>query len=445
MHERFLKFLKEKKLLKKGDKVLLAVSGGIDSMVMAHLFKSIGIETGIAHCNFCLRGSESEGDEEFVKQFSIKHGIPFFSIRFDTMQYARLKKISIEMAARELRYEWFGKISNENGYDAIAIAHNMNDNAETLLLNLSRGTGIAGLTGLKASSGRIIRPLLFATRSQIEEYGRINNIDYREDRTNSDIKYTRNKIRHFIIPVLKEINPSIEDTIYCTAERLTAANNLIAGTIESIRNRSSFIEGNNRIFRIDTLHDVLDNETAVFELFRPYGINSTGASDLVKVINGRTGGQILTPTHRILKNRNELIVAPVEKCDIEEYRIEDPDEFKNLTFIRSAEVFERYYEMKIPGSPEIAFLDYRKLKFPLIVRKWKKGDSFFPLGMNRKKKLSDYFIDKKVPLIKKEKILIIESAGEIVWIIGERIDDRYKITPSTLTILRLEADLSGNL
>jgi tRNA(Ile)-lysidine synthase len=438
MQDEFIKYLKEKNLVKKNDRVLLAISGGIDSMVMAHLFLTAGIETGIAHCNFSLRGNESDGDEQLVRRYSVDNGIPFYSIRFDTKKYARQKKISIEMAARELRYEWFEKTREENGYRVIAVAHNMNDNTETMIINLARGTGIAGLTGMRTTAGRIIRPLLFATRSRIEEYCRTNKIDYREDSSNAETKFTRNKIRHLVIPVLRDINPSIEETLSRTAERLAGTNDLASRYIEGIRSRASIADGKNTVFRLSELKDVKNNDTVLFELFKGYGINSSTPHDLKKVINGRTGGKILTPTHRIIKNRDELIVSPQEEEQFEEFFIYDTVDFHDLPFIASAEILDRDNEMTIPDRPSIAFLDFRKLSFPLKVRRWVKGDSFFPLGMKNKKKLSDYFIDRKFPLIKKEKTLILESAGEIIWIIGERIDDRYKITPSTVTILRLE-------
>ncbi len=439
MNDEFLKYIKEKKLVRKDDRVLLAVSGGIDSMVMAHLFLGNGIETGIAHCNFCLRGMESDGDEELVRSFSAAKGIPFFSIRFNTKEYARQKKISIQMAARELRYEWFEKTRSENRYRVIAVAHNLNDNAETMLINLARGTGIAGLTGIKATSGMIIRPLLFATRSRIEEYCHKNNIYYREDRSNTETKYTRNKIRHLVIPVLREINPSVEETLAQTSERLAATNELASSLIEKIRQQASFSDGRDIIYKISRLEEIRNNDAVLFDMFRKYGINGSCAGDLKKVLKGRSGARIITPTHRIIKNRNEIIVSPLDEKVFNEFRIDEPSDFHKLPGMTSVDVFDSEAEMKIPDSPDIAFLDYGKLTFPLTVRRWKKGDSFFPLGMKKKKKLSDYFIDRKFPIGKKESILILESAGEIVWIIGERIDDRFKITPSTITVLRLES------
>jgi tRNA(Ile)-lysidine synthase len=299
----FLKYIEDNHLVKKRDRVLAAVSGGIDSMVMADLFLKSGYNFGIAHCNFGLRKKESDKDELMVRKYAKDQNIPFYSIRFNTMDYAKNNGISIEMAARELRYSWFEKIRKEKGYDMIAVAHNLNDNIETLLLNLTRGTGIAGLTGMKISGNHIIRPLLFSTRRSIEEYCRSNNIFFREDKTNADIKFTRNKIRHKIIPVLKEINPSIEFTLNDTAERLSGINEIFSDFIEKLRKTLFKDRGNTIILNIRQLEPYLKNKAIIFELLRPFGITGSLLTDLQKIITGRTGGQIFTGTYRMIKNR----------------------------------------------------------------------------------------------------------------------------------------------
>ena len=433
------KFNSENNLLKPGDKILLAVSGGIDSMVMAHLFLHLGNKTAIAHCNFSLRGDDSDNDEKLVKEYAVKHSIPFFTTRFRTKEFAREKGLSIQMAARELRYSWFEEVRIKNGFDSIAVAHNLNDNIETLLLNMVRGTGLTGMTGMKPVTNHIIRPLLFATRDEITEYCLKNKIIYREDKSNSDTKYTRNKIRHLIIPVLKEINPSVESTLNETAKRFAGINEILSEYISGVRKTVSENSNTCTIFNISLLKDYLHNSTILFELFRPFGMNNSQSNDLRKVIKGKTGGYILTPTHRILKNRQEIIVS--EKHTIEEtlYTI------KNLTGLRKVPVFAAASyitiddSFKIPADLLIACIDSEKLSFPLVIRKWKSGDHFYPLGMKQQKKLSDYFVDNKYSKIDKEEILILESEGNIVWIIGDRLDNRCRITKSTKKVLVIKA------
>ena len=282
MVEEFRKYIAENNLFNPSDRVLLAVSGGIDSMVMAHLFLAINASTGIAHCNFNLRGPESDEDEAFVKDFASLHKIPFFSESFDTTGFASEKGISIQMAARELRYRWFEEIRLKNNFYCISVAHNLNDNVETFLLNLTRGSGIAGLTAMKPKHKNLIRPLLFATRSSIVEYCNFNKIDFREDRSNAETKYKRNKIRHIIIPKFKEINPSFETTIIETAERLNEINEIISGHISGLRDKVTIVNKNSISFKINILQGLSPRLTLLYELFRPYGVAKGQLDDLVK-------------------------------------------------------------------------------------------------------------------------------------------------------------------
>lgn len=435
----FSKFISENNLIKPSDRILLAVSGGMDSMVMAHLFQMLNYKTGIAHCNFSLRGVESDKDEEMVRQFSVKYGIPFYTIRFDTKNYASQNKLSIQMAARELRYTWFEQIRKENGFDSIAVAHNLNDNIETLLINLTRGTGIAGMTGMRPVSGRIIRPLLFASRKEITGFQVQHGIIYREDQSNADTKYVRNKIRHHVIPVLKEINPSIEATLNETAVRFSGFYEIVADYISRIRNEVSVERIHYVSFLLNKLKLYESNKAILYELFKPYGITDSLLTDLIRIIEGETGGMVITPTHRLIKNREELIVSEEKKQDDIFYIVNNTGEFKNSPGIASSEVISITTGYKIPSSSHVACLDLQKITFPVIIRKWKDGDYFFPLGMKQKKKLSDYFIDQKYSLFDKENIYILESGGHIAWIIGERIDDRFKITKETKEVLLLVA------
>jgi tRNA(Ile)-lysidine synthase len=447
MLAKIMNFIAENKLIRHGENVLLTVSGGIDSMVMANLFLHLPYKTGIAHCNFSLRGEESDGDENLVRAFAEKNGIPFFSVRFDTKNYAKDNGISVQMSARELRYSWFEEIRKSNNYDFIAVAHNLNDKIETLLINLTRGTGLTGLSGIKPVSDRIIRPLLFATRESIASYCMEHAIAYREDKSNADTKYIRNKIRHLVIPVLKEINPSIENTLSETAERFAGINEIVNSFVSELRNKITESNEKRTIVKIVLLKEYLHNKSLIFELFRIYGITNYQLDDLLNVINGRTGSQIITDSHRIIRNRNEIIIEDNEKStyDVNKrstYRphiANNPEQLSEIPGIISAEQVNVDESFKISSDPSDACLDFEKIKFPLLIRRWKAGDYFFPLGMKKKKKLSDYFIDKKYSLTEKENKTVLESDGNIIWIIGDRIDDRFRITDNTKTALLIKS------
>ena len=419
MYEEFLNYIRENGLITGNRKVLLAVSGGIDSMVMADLFARAHITMGIAHCNFSLRGEESDKDEEMVRRYAQKLSISFYHIRFRTLEYAENKGISIQMAARDLRYEWFEETRKKNGYDLVAVAHNLNDNIETLLINLTRGTGVAGLAGMKSSTNNIIRPLLFATRASIEEYQAAHNIEYREDKSNAETGYIRNKIRHLVIPVLKNINPSVEITLNETAERMSGINDIVSIYIDELRDKI-FRQADDRIIA-DTagLNPFLENKTIIFyESF----------SQLYQV-------RTCPPSHRILKNRNEIVVTEAAEKENECQLITGLSDLKKADGIVSVKIVANGNDFIIPADNTVACIDMKEIVFPVIIRKWKPGDFFYPLGMKQKKKLSDYLIDRKYSLADKEKVRVIESDGKIVWIIGERIDNRYKITSSTAKIL----------
>ena len=439
MFNAFLKYLKDNRLIKKDDRVLLAVSGGIDSMVMAHLFIRAGTTIGIAHCNYTLRGNESDMDEELVQGFAAKQGIQFYSARFDTKAYASEKGISIQMAARDLRYSWFEKVRKENGYDAVAIAHNLNDNIETLLINLTRGTGITGLSGIRRKRDRVIRPLLFATRESIEDYCRQNKLVYREDRSNAEIKYIRNKIRHLVIPLLKEINSSIEYTLNETSEKLNGINEIFRDFIKISGKKIFSKSGGSVLADVRGLNQFTGNSAVLYELFRPFGLASGTLKDLRNVIKGKTGGQMFTGTHRIIRNRGELIIEKINTDKNEIISVNSPEELTRCPEIVSVRMLNISEKFRIPVRRQIACLDSDLISFPLILRNWQHGDIFFPLGMRHKKKLSDYFIDRKISLSAKERVKVLESCGNIVWIVGERIDDRFKVTASTRRVLIVKA------
>jgi tRNA(Ile)-lysidine synthase len=430
----FKNFIAENQLINDGEKILLAISGGIDSMVMASLFLHLPLSTGVAHCNFSLRGQESDLDENLVRIFSEKHKIPFFSIRFDTKSYAAKRGISIQMAARELRYDWFIQIMNKEGFDRVAVAHNLNDKAETVLINLIRGTGLKGLTGIKPASERVIRPLLFATRETIMEYALRNKVEYREDKSNSDTKYTRNKIRHKILPVLEEINPAILNTLASESDRFSELNQIVENYIEELRKNIEKQSGNKIVLNIPDLISLSKNRTALFELLRKYGLNNMQTDDLINILEGRSGSQIFTGSHRMIRNRDELIITKFKAEEFQPLIVKNPDSFPETI---SAVIVNINDDFTIINDPLAACLDSEKVKFPVIIRRWHAGDAFVPLGMGKTKKLSDHFIDRKYSVPEKEEKLVLESDGRIIWIIGDRIDDRYKILPETKKALIL--------
>jgi tRNA(Ile)-lysidine synthase len=439
MLHKFKKFISDNNLIKPGDKILLAVSGGIDSMVMTHLFMQSDYDIGIAHCNFSLRDSESDLDEEMVSKFAAENKIEFFTTRFETKVYARENGLSVQMAARELRYAWFEKIRKEHGYRSIAVAHNLNDNIETLMINLIRGTGVAGLTGMRSSVNNIIRPILFATRQDIIYFCNRNSIPYREDLSNAETKYLRNKIRHLILPLLKEINPSVELTLNETAERFTGINEIVTAYIHEIKEKVSTQKNEYVTFNISSLKSYIHNKVILYELFRPFGISDVSLNDLINIIEGKTGGLLITGSNRIVKNRKEILVLGT-RDDVGSIRlIINLQNLEKIPEIESFSVVRITREFEIPASPLSTCIDLDKLSFPLVLRKWSTGDNFYPLGMNHRKKLSDYFIDNKYSIFDKENALIIESDGKIACILGDRIDNRFRITDFSKNALIIKA------
>jgi len=378
LFEEFRSFIIENNLFGSDKRVLLAVSGGIDSMVMSHLFLKFGTKIGIAHCNFCLRDEESDKDEELVKSYSDKNGVPFYTRRFNTKEYSKKNGISVQMAARELRYSWFENVRIENGFDFIAVAHNLNDNIETLLINLIRGTGITGLSGMKPVSGKIIRPLLFASRRKIEDYCNENRVPFREDRSNAETRYTRNKMRHLILPLLKEINPSIEETLTETANKLAGIDEIVSDYINGILKQLSVKKGETIIFNIEKLNDLKPGKALIFELFSPFGITGATSGDLIKVLGGNSGKQIFTRTHRMIRSRNDLIIAPIGAKKHENYRINSPEDLLLIPGIVSAGIVTFEPDFKLPDNQKIACIDFEKVKFPLDDPCMGKRRLFFP-------------------------------------------------------------------
>lgn len=437
MLNRFLENITNKGLFEPNQKVLLAVSGGIDSMVMLYLFEKSGFDYGIVHCNFQLRGDESDRDEEFVKKQVLIHGVPSFFKRFDTEEYAQINGISIEMAARELRYEYFEKIRVEHNYDFIATAHHSDDLIETFFLNLNRKTGIKGLTGIKDKSGKIVRPMLFASRTDIEKYASEQYIDFREDSTNNEVFYQRNFLRHRILPLFSELNPSFKKNILASIENLKDAETVYSRFFETEKQKVVEIATDSQIVDIEKLNHSAHPKLLLLEILSEYNFNSSVVEEVFQSRNTESGKQFFSKTHRLVKDREKLFITEIAGQENRIFYLEASD----------MELFEPFditieklpgKDFKIRKEQNIACLDLEKLEFPLLIRKWQQGDYFQPLGMTGFKKVSDFLIDEKIPVHEKENTWLLCSGEKIVWVMGMRIDNRFKITPKTGKVVKIE-------
>jgi len=438
MIDDFKRYIAINNLCIKDDKLLLGVSGGIDSIVMMHLFRMSGYNIALAHCNFQLRDEESDKDEAFVTHLAENYQLPIHTIRFNTPEIAEKEGISIQMAARDLRYEWFEELRQQHHYDYIAIAHNNNDLVETFLINLVRGTGIKGLTGIKEKSGAIIRPLLFASRKMIDDYCRTNNFEYREDSSNKTTKYSRNLIRHEIIPAFESINPSFIDTMTQNINTLKNTEKIYYHTLQKTLTEIADEQDKKTYFAIDKIEKLEPVETYMFEFLNPYGFSISQINDIIASLDGISGKQFFSPTHRLIKDRDNLILEEISLVQSKPFFIEETTGQIEYPIPLILDKSDKTEEFQINTQKNIAQLDYDKLEFPLTLRKWNKGDYFMPLGMQNLKKVSDFFIDQKVPIPEKEKVWIIESGNKIAWIAGMRIDERFKITENTTHIFQLE-------
>lgn len=436
MVERFEKHIASLRLFAPGDTILVGVSGGLDSVVLAELLHRAGLAFAVAHCNFNLRGRESDVDETFVRQLAQKYGRPFYCKSFDTKGIASERGISIEMAARDLRYEWFEEIRKRHHYDWIAVAHHLDDQAETFFLNLTRGTGISGLTGMKAVNGKVVRPLLFATRDEILRFATDSWLSYREDSTNTQTEFLRNKIRHQLLPLVEEMNPSFRSGLIETISHLRDAHQIYNQAIEyaweRIVRRKSADE-----FEISTeeLRIFEPVSTYLFEILKPYLFNSEVVNEILKSLDGQPGKQFFSPTHRAVLDRGCIVVTKLNRNSQERYYLDEGCSDLDDPIGLSLNIIEKTEPFVINTSPKTAMIDTEKLQYPLILRKWQRGDYFQPLGMKGFKKLSDFFVDEKISLPEKEATWLLTNGEEIIWVVGFRLDERYKITKKTTRIL----------
>ncbi len=436
---RFQDYIGSYSLFDKSERILLAVSGGVDSMVMMSLFCSAGYNVGIAHCNFGLRGEESDEDEVLVANEAARYGVPVYNVRFDTAGEMERTGESVQIAARRLRYAWFRELCGKEGYDVIAIAHHADDSIETFFINMFRGTGLRGLTGINMVNGRVVRPLLFASRREILDYATAHHIPFREDSSNRSTKYLRNKIRLGLIPRIKEISPNFLRVMVSNLKRLSDAQMFISHAVERIR--ADVEEHNDGYVTIDTskIDAGFPIDFVIYELLGKHGFKGDVVDDLVRALHdGASGKRFYARDHVAYTDRNRIIVAPIgedDPCSIEigpkAYRVYAGNYMM---------LFQRLDigDVDTLVQPEnIALLDADKLEFPLEARRWQDGDAFTPFGMKGSKKVSDYLVDAKVSVPEKKRQLVLVSGGHIVWLVGRRIDDAYRVTSDTENVLKI--------
>ena len=437
MLELFKQHINQELPLLKECKLLIAISGGIDSVVLAHLCKVINLNFALAHCNFNLRGNESDADEDFVSKFGAAElEVETFIQHFDTEVYANNHKLSIQMAARELRYDWFNDLVNHLEFDYILTAHHADDNLETFLINFTRGTGLSGLTGIPMINNNIVRPLLPFSKEDIEIYAIENNIKWREDRSNESKKYLRNKLRHEVVPILKEINPQLLGSFQNTLESLNDTADIVEESLNAVAKRAIIdIDNNGITFKVSDFIKVNNSKAYLFEMFKDYGF--TQWNDVVSLLDAETGKYVASNTYKLTKHRDVLILSDIRHSgqSEESYIIEKETEVIN-TLIGTLK-FEEVDSISI-SSKDIIFVDKTKLRFPLTLRKWKTQDIFRPIGMTGKKKVSKYLKDEKTTPNQKENTWVLISNEDIIWVVGMRADNRFKVDDSSSNILKIE-------
>ena len=434
MLQKFQDHLRQNFQFLSGKKILLATSGGKDSMVLLHLFQHLDYRIGIAHCNFQLRGMESFEDQNFVQEYTATHDIPVFITQFDTKAFAEDYKVSTQVAARELRYNWFYELLETEKYDYILTAHHADDNLETFLINLSRGTGLDGLTGIPEQNDKVVRPLLVFNQEEIEEYARLNNIQWREDSSNASDKYLRNKIRHHLVPLLKEMNPNFLSSFHKTQTYLQEVQVMAEDASIMIYQQVARQENDTIYFDLKKLKKLPNYKSYLYQWLKEFGFSAW--EDIYDLVESQSGKSIFAPEYRLLKDRDFLILSPIDfTVSNDKYYIQKDHSEVNiplkLTLCKVADI-------SIVSNKTI-FVDADKIHYPLVLRRWNEGDVFQPFGMNGKsKKVSKLFKDEKLSLLHKENVWILCSDNTIVWIIGIRQDERFKIDTTTNNILKIQ-------
>lgn len=442
MLDSFLTFVNEHKLPLRSTTTLLAVSGGVDSMVMAELFRRAEFPFALAHCNFGLRGKESDTDEYFVRQWAEEAGVPYHVRHFETQQTADSQHISIQMAARDLRYAWFEELLLEFGYTYLASAHHADDSIETVLLNLVRGTGLPGLLGIAPVRAAIIRPLLYTSKKEILDFARTQNIAWREDSSNATDHYRRNRLRHQVLPVLQALNASLEGTFRHTTERLRAASSLLDSFLSDWKTQAVRQEGETLYVSLDLLRQAREPAYQLHSVLEPLGYRYVQTEDIVAALDALSGKQFHSLTHTVVKDRSELIISPrTNSLGIETIQIDVNTTRTNLPAGGTLALTRHTYspDFKPALDPHIAYFDAALLRFPLIVRPWQHGDWFCPFGMKgKRKKVSDLLVENKVPMSQKPKCLVLLNMDKtVLWVIGMRADDRFRLRADTVHYVQM--------
>ncbi|WP_306770385.1 tRNA lysidine(34) synthetase TilS [Muricauda sp. TY007] len=415
----------------KGKRLLVACSGGVDSVVLTHLCTAADMDIVLAHCNFTLRGDESDGDEVFVRQLGSQLGIEVFVKHFETEQYAETHRVSVQMAARELRYQWFDEVLQTKGFDYVLTAHHADDSLETFLINLSRGTGIEGLSGIPEVNEKVVRPLLPFSQNEILEYAKSKNLDWREDSSNASTKYLRNKIRHQIVPTLKELHPTFLQNFLTTQNHLQQTHHLVSNHLNELKSKLFEQRDDDIKINIATLKQLQPLNAYLYGLFKDYGF--TAWDDVKDLLSAMSGKQVVSKTHQLLKDRDFLILSEIKNRANGTYLVHvdgTPSELPIKLKLENVETLEKQ-------GRNVVFLDKEKLNFPLVLRNWEKGDYFYPFRMQGKKKLSKFFKDEKLDVISKEKQWLLCSNNDIVWVVGKRADERFKVEDSTREIIKI--------
>lgn len=438
MLTKFQNYIESNHLINKGDRILVALSGGVDSMVLAELFRRGGYDIAFAHCNFHLRGKESDGDEHFVREYAERVGVKLFVRQFDTLDFVENNKVSVEMAARELRYAWFNDLINANE-QLLALAHHADDQIETFFINLLRGSGIKGLKAMQPRNGMYIRPLLWASREEIKKFAIENGIQWREDSTNNDTVYLRNKIRHELMPVFDSIKPEAREKILESVNHLASENQLYRELLKEKISQIETVDG--VLHSIPKRHFERSEAESrnplglqlLFEWIRDFGFSFSQCESILASLDSEPGKEFYSANYQLV----------IEKETIEIFPIDSVQTRHNLSQRVTIQPVRTRHALSllITDNPNIAQLDYDKLKLPLQTRSWQQGDRFHPLGMRGTKLVSDFFNDNDFTTFQKKNTLILtDNEGEIVWIVGYRIDDRFKITEKTKTIYQIVAE-----
>ncbi|RAJ99819.1 tRNA(Ile)-lysidine synthase [Larkinella arboricola] len=442
LERRFLSFINREQLFDQTDCILLTISGGLDSVVMAELFRSAGLRYGMAHVNFQLRGAESEGDEAFVKELAEQHGVRFHTVRLAAKNESEAQGISTQMAARKLRYDWFEQVAEEFDYARIATAHHQDDVLETILLNLVRGTGLTGLKGVPVRQGRIIRPLWFADRTMIEAYAQNGGIRWREDSSNASDKYHRNRLRHQVVPVLKEINPNLLETLQTTVARLRSADALVDAEIRRSWEKLAEMRPEGIFLSIEQLLLLEEWEYRLAEWLKPYGFQYAQLGDMAETVRADGfGQQFYSATHLLIRDRDYLMIKPRQAAPAQTLILDAIP----ATTLNVFGQYELYFELiprsgdfQIPVDSNIACLDAERIQWPLTIRIWQNGDRFRPLGVKGHQTVGNFLTNRKVTIAERQSARVLVSGDRIAWLVGYRPDDYFRITDQTRTILKIE-------